>query len=108
VIVVLSLRLQDTSNGATGPAGDPHQLLAAFSVVPLSFLTPQCAMLPPNAFFWKIGIGLVTRTPVARRISSAWATIESVSVPDDVLNRASALFQNINQRFAQFEPRIIR
>jgi seryl-tRNA(Sec) selenium transferase len=48
------------------------------------------------------------KSELARRISSAWATIESVSVPDDVLNRASALFQNINQRFAQFEPRIIR
>ena len=45
------------------------------------------------------------KSELARRISSAWATIESVSVPDDVLDRASTLFQNINQRFAQFEPR---
>jgi len=64
VIVVLSLRLQDTSNGAEGPDGDPHQLLAAFSVRRLTFVTPQGEMLPPNALRWKIGIGLVTRTPV--------------------------------------------
>jgi seryl-tRNA(Sec) selenium transferase len=45
------------------------------------------------------------KSELARRISSAWATIESVSVPDDVLDRASNLFQNINRRFTQFEPR---
>jgi predicted ATP-dependent endonuclease of OLD family len=45
------------------------------------------------------------KSELARRIFSAWATIESVSVPDDVLDRASNLFQNINRRFTQFEPR---
>ena len=65
VIVVLPERLHATSKASEGPAGDPHQLLAAFSVVPLAFVTPQPETLPANAFFWKIGIAVVTRAPVA-------------------------------------------
>jgi hypothetical protein len=44
------------------------------------------------------------RSELARGISWAWTTIAPASVPSDVLDRASNLFQNIIKRFAQFDP----
>jgi hypothetical protein len=41
------------------------------------------------------------RVELARRISLTWTTIEPGSVPSEVLDRASDLFQDIHKRLSQ-------
>ena len=41
------------------------------------------------------------RSELARRISLTWTTIEPGSVPSEVLDRASNLFQDIHKRLSQ-------